>query len=360
MSTIGKSPSSWKHVSSDDWRDWRWQLRHSVKGSEGLISLLAAEDKSLDISLLHALVDRYRFSVVPYYLSLIDWGEPDDPIRRQCMPDLRECSDQSDLSLDPFMECATPKLAGVVHRFPDRVLIMASRVCAMYCRHCTRKNTLETMPSAVPPFDEAVVYISDHPEVREVIVSGGDPLLLDIGRLDALLGRLQAIPHVEVVRIGTRIPVVLPMRVDDELVAVLQRHKPLWVNTQFNHPRELTEQAIEACRRLTDCGIPVSNQSVLLKGVNDRLDVMRKLCTELQRNVIRPYYVFQCDPIVGISHFRTELSVGAVLEQELRACVGGLCLPRFVADIPGESGKTPLETLCESNASFVKPSYRIS
>ncbi len=231
----------------------------------------------------------------------------------------------------------------MVHRFPDRVLIVASTECAVYCRHCTRKNTLEEL---VPPrngrFDAAIDYISARPEVREVLISGGDPLLLETDSLDELLTRVLAISHVEVVRIGTRIPVVLPMRVDDALVRMLARHRPLWINTQFNHPRELSEEALTACRKLTDSGIPVSNQCVLLRGINDELGVMRKLCTELQRNMIRPYYVFQCDPIPGISHFRTSLAAGRELQEALRASVGGLCLPAFVADIPGASGKTPL------------------
>jgi len=193
----------------------------------------------------------------------------------------------------------------------------------------------------------AIGYIHEHPEVREVLISGGDPLLLETSRLDDLLARIAAIEHVEVIRIGSRVPVVMPMRIDDELVAVLRRYRPLWVNTQFNHPRELTGDAKAACIRLADAGIPVSNQCVLLKGINDDFETMRELCTALQRSLVRPYYVFQCDPVAGIAHFRTEAHIGGELQELLRTSVGGLCLPRFVADIAGAGGKTPLEWLCD-------------
>ena len=343
VQTIDQSLLSWKDVSPTDWQDWRWQLRHGLRGVEGLLSLRRALGITDDSAVMTALVDRYRFQVVPYYISLMDPSDPNDPIRRQCIPDVKELADVSAGNVDPFGELAVPELPGVVHRFPDRVLLLATTDCAVYCRHCTRKNTLDGKLSAgASVSDAAIAYIAGQPQVREVLISGGDPLVLDVARLDRLLERVCAIPHVEVVRIGTRVPVVLPMRVDTELVDMLRSHRPLWVNTQFNHPRELTPEAITACMRLTDGGIPVSNQSVLLKGINDDDEVMRELCAALQRNLIRPYYVFQCDPIPGISHFRTPEGVGGAMERTLRASLGGLCLPRFVADIPSESGKVPL------------------
>ena len=341
--TIDQSALSWKAVSAADWQDWRWQLRHSLKGVEGVLSLQQSLGGTADAAVMTALVERDRFQVVPYYLSLMDLFDPNDPIRRQCLPDVNELADVSEGNLDPFGELTVPELPGVVHRFPDRVLLLATTDCAVYCRHCTRKNTLDGKLSAgTSGYDAAIAYIAGQTNVREVLISGGDPLLLDVACLDRLLERVCAIAHVEVVRIGTRVPVVLPMRVDAELVDMLRRHRPLWVNTQFNHPRELTPEAIAACMRLTDGGIPVSNQSVLLKGVNDDVEVMRELCAALQRNLIRPYYVFQCDPIAGISHFRTAEGVGGAMERTLRGALGGLCLPRFVADIPSESGKVPL------------------
>ena len=341
--TISQSHRPWKHVSPEDWQDWRWQLRNSVEGVDGLLALLREWGSPVDDRAVAALVERYRFRAVPYYLSLIDSDDLSDPIRRQCIPDLQELDELSAFSSDPFEELSGPGIPGLVHRFPDRVLLIATTDCAMYCRHCTRKSTLDGgLSSSLEGLDKALAYIAGQPCVREVLISGGDPLLADVGRLDRLLDRLHAIEHVEVVRIGTRVPVVLPMRVDNELVEMLRQHRPLWVNTQFNHPRELTEESIAACLRLTDAGIPVSNQSVLLKGVNDRIEIMRELCASLQRNLIRPYYVFQCDPVAGISHFRTDVGVGGEMERQLRGLLGGLCLPRFVADIPGAAGKTPL------------------
>lgn len=293
-----------------------------------------------------ALVERYRFRLSPYYMSLIDWDASGDPVRLQAIPDLREITDLSALEADPFGEAGSTPVPGVVHRFPDRVLLMATTNCAVTCRHCTRKNALETSSALDEELlEQAVEYIRSRPGVREVLVSGGDPLLLDTSRLGHLLDRVTSAPHVEVLRVGTRVPVVLPMRIDNELVAMLRERRPLWVNTQFNHPRELTDDAMAACTKLIDAGIPVSNQCVLLKGVNDDLDTMRKLCTMLQRNLVRPYYVFQCDPIPGISHLRTQPHVGAGLEEGLRREVGGLCLPSFVADIPGACGKTPLQSM---------------
>jgi len=346
--TIEQIGASWKHVSNENWDSWRWQLNNSLQGYDDLLKLLLKTDqkkryKNTDKLTLQKLVARYRFRVTPYYLSLINWSDSNDPIRLQCIPDLRELDNQYEYSCDPFFEMQTAPNASFVHRYPDRVLLVATNNCAAYCRHCTRKNTLDNMPqTGTKAYDQALLYIAEHPRVREVLISGGDPFLLDIAKLDKLLSRIHAIEHVEVVRIGTRVPVVLPMRVNDDLVDMLRQHKPLWINTQFNHPRELTKEAIKACRNLVDAGIPVSNQSVLLKNINDSIDVMRELCAKLQLNLIRPYYVFQCDPIVGISHFRTDISVGVELENALQESLGGLCLPRFVADVPGKKSKTPL------------------
>ncbi len=337
--TIEQRVASWKHVSNENWNSWQWQLEQSLHGCESLRDLLCTKDVGLR---LQRLVERYRFRVTPYYLSLIDWSNTSDPIRLQCIPDLLEMEEDK-FSGDPFAEMQTAPKAGFVHRYPDRVLLVATNSCAMYCRHCTRKNILDDMhQSGTAQFEDALKYIADNPGVREVLISGGDPLLLNAVQLDHLLSRIHAIKHIEVVRIGTRIPVVLPMRVDDEMVDMLRQHKPLWINTQFNHPRELTVDAMNACHKLVEAGIPVSNQSVLLKNVNDSVDVMRELCAKLQRNMIRPYYVFQCDPIAGISHFRTDISVGIEIEDALQESLGGLCLPRFVADLPDAKGKTPL------------------
>ncbi len=329
--TIEQIGASWKHVSNENWESWQWQLKNSLQNLKNIEGGL------------QKVTERYRFRATPYYLSLINWSDPNDPIRLQCIPDLRELDDHNKYSNDPFSEMQTAPNASFVHRYPDRVLLIATNNCAMYCRHCTRKNTLDSMPqTGTREFEQALQYIADHPRVREVLISGGDPLLLDTAKLDQLLTRIHAIEHIEVVRIGTRIPVVLPMRLNHDLVDMLRQHKPLWINTQFNHPRELTKEAIKACRKLVDAGIPVSNQSVLLKGINDSFDIMRELCAKLQRNLIRPYYLFQCDPILGISHFRTDISAGVELENALQESLGGLCLPRFVADLPNQKSKIPL------------------
>lgn len=327
-------------ISPSCWNDWRWQWRSRVEGSRALAALLAAHRQVFDESELDRVVSRYRFVAVPYYLSLIDWSDVHDPIRRQCIPDPCELDADRVGGDDPYRERSGTDVPGLVHRFPDRVLLVVATDCAMTCRHCTRKNTLDgPLRLGLQAPEAALAYVAARPRVREVLLSGGDPLLLETDVLDELLSRLLAIPHVEVVRIGTRVPVVLPMRIDDELVDRLRRHRPLWLNTQFNHPRELTPAAVAACGRLVDAGIPVSNQTVLLRGVNDRLEVMRDLCCGLQRCRVRPYYVFLCDPVSGISHLRVDREVAAAIQEGLRTSVGGLCLPRFVEDVPGALGK---------------------
>jgi len=314
----------------ENWDDWRWQLRQRVVGFDGVEA---------------SLLRRYPCAITPYYLSLAEWDRPTDPVRIQCRPDARELAQEEERDDDPFHERGGTPVPGLVHRFPDRALMVATADCAVYCRHCTRKNTLRALggrPSA-GRFRPMLEYVRLHRDIREVLVSGGDPLLLDDELLDWLLGELHAIAHVEVVRVGTRVPVVLPMRVTEELAGILGRHRPLWVNTQFNHPVEVTPEAIEACERLQRQGIPISSQSVLLSGVNDNVDTMRHLCNALQRHMVRPYYVFECDPIPGISHLRTPPGVGRDLARELRASLGGLAMPLFVADVPGSKSKTALE-----------------
>ena len=323
-------------VSMGEWGDWRWQMEHSF--------VLPEDEVCLD-----TVEARYPFRATPYYLSLINGDSLSDPIRMQCLPDIREVDDDSgdgNIS-DPFGELDHMPVQGLIHRFQDRVLVTACGQCAVNCRHCTRKNTLKDI--ALHPskeyFQPMLDYIENHSEIREVLVSGGDPLLLETSLLDWLLGELANIEHVDVLRIGTRVPVVLPMRIDEELCDMLSRHRPMWVNTQFNHPVEITDEAIRACEMLLQCGIPVSNQSVLLRGLNDSIEVMQKLCTTLQSKMIRPYYVFQCDPVAGTAHFHTEREVGIEMAEAMRIQVGGLCLPRFVADVPGEKGKVNLTPL---------------
>jgi len=331
-------------VPAAEWNDWRWQLRNAAEGPDGLDGLPTGHDQPDCREAMARVVRRYRFRAVPYWLDLIDWRDPGDPILLQCLPDPRELEADPAGTADPYAERTQTGVPGLLHRFPDRALIVVNTDCAMTCRHCTRKNTLELpeMRRAGRTFEPAVDYIAARPGIREVLLSGGEPLLLETGVLEELISSLLSISHVEAVRIGSRAPVVLPMRIDAELVGMLRRHRPLWFNTQFNHPRELTPEAVAACERLVDAGIPVSNQTVLLKGINDRLDVMRELCCALQRCRVRPYYVFLCDPVAGIPHFRVERAAAAALEESLRKSVGGLCMPRFVEDIPG-TGKVAIQ-----------------
>lgn len=332
-----------------EWQDWRWQMRHSVRS-------LAALERSSPLERLlsippaeHArwrtLLRRYPCRITPYYMSLIHWDDGADPLRRQCVPDLRELETLATASADPLGECRHLVVPGLVRRYRDRALALITNKCALACRHCTRKNLWWPGRSApTRAFLRRIVKAVAHlPDIREVIVSGGDPLLLNEDLLDWFLGALRTIPHVEVLRIGTRVPAVLPMRVTRALCACLKRHRPLWINTQFNHPRELTSEAAQACERLLRAGLPVSNQTVLLRGVNDDFETLKALCNGLQRLMVRPYYLFQCDPVQGVGHFSVPLPAGVRLAQQLHAGLGGLSVPQFVADLPGDSGKVPLQ-----------------
>jgi len=327
----------------ESWYDWRWQLQHAVRSVEELVGqgLVGADA----VKALGPVVERYPLCITPYYLDLAEGEGRSAPILLQCLPDERELEER--FSADPFAEDGSTDVPGLVQRYPDRALVMTTSACAVSCRHCTRKNLLGDGRQVAGSEDwrRLCRALRQRETVREVILSGGDPLLLESDELDHMLRDLHAIPHVEVIRIGTRVPVVLPMRIDDALADTLAAHRPLWVNTQFNHPAELTAESIAACDQLISRGIPVSNQAVLLRGVNDDVDTLRDLCNSLQRNMIRPYYVFQCDPVRGTGHFHTELAEGLSLSIELRGSLGGLAMPRFVADLPGSGGKTPLAEL---------------
>ena len=332
------------------WNDWRWQLQHAIRRVSDLPFLAwATPDRLAEWQRVTA---RYPLAITPYYLDLADCADASDPILRQCLPDA--CELAAGHRPDPFEELGSTSARGVVQRYPDRALVLVSASCGVACRHCTRKNLLqrERHVQDAAAWQAACEAIRMRPAVREVILSGGDPLLLETETLDGMLRDLHAIPHVEVIRIGTRVPVVLPMRIDGDMAAMLASHRPLWVNTQFNHPAELTPAALEACEHLVRRGIPVSNQAVLLRGINDSVDTLRDLCNGLQRNMIRPYYVFLCDPVEGTGHFHTTVAEGLALSEALRGAVGGLAMPRFVADVPGAAGKVPLEWLGKGGARY--------
>ena len=291
------------------------------------------------------VITSYPLSITPYYLSLIDVNNVQDPIRRQCFPDLQEIRFLQDAEDDPLEERRQMPVPGLIHRYEDRCLILATHACSVYCRHCNRKHLWGSKRHgpAKAEFHAMIQYIARTATIREVILSGGDPLTLPDKKLEWLLASLRAIPHVEVIRIGTRVPVVLPMRITRELCDLLARYRPLWLNTQFNHPREVTPEAAQACEKLLLAGIPVSNQSVLLKGVNDDYSTMRDLLYDLQKISVRPYYLFQCDPVKGTDHFRVEIWKGMEIMEKLWSHLSGLCLPRYVLDVPGTRGKIPLQ-----------------
>ena len=322
------------------WEDWRSQLRHAVTGA-------APELEIFGIPKSHAarVHRKYPVKLTPYTLKQLSRANLADPLNRQALPSLEELVSEEGMVADPFAEKTRAACCyGLKRRFPDRVLVMAHDQCAMACRHCTRKGLLEGAEVIRTPAQlaAAVDWVAAHPEVREVLLSGGDPLLLSDRRILTFVRAFAQLPQIDAVRIGTRVPATLPMRVTPELARRLGAFKKVWVNTQFNHFREITPEATHACAHLVEAGLPVSNQTVLLKGVNDSVGALFDLCTGLQRIRVRPYYVFLCDPVAGIAHFRVPARRARQLERELAVRVGGLALPRFVMDLPGSRRKMPL------------------
>ena len=321
-----------------NWNDWRWQLRNSIRDPAYFAGLGWLSQGELGTA--QEVLRAYPMGVTPYYAALATG--PNHPVARQFLPDPRELLVTSPCSReDPLLERRYSPVPGLIHRYPDRVLCLVSPACATYCRHCNRKRTWRA-PEAVSGREGLSLmaeYVGNRPGVREVILSGGDPLLMDPETLDWFLGTLRCIPHVKVLRIGSRVPVTLPMRITDELCGMLASHRPLWLNTHFNHPSELTEHARRACNMLSLAGIPVSNQTVLLKGVNDSTGVLRELFLGLQEMLVRPYYLFHCDFAKGTDHFRTPLNKGVEIIMELWGNTSGLCVPRFVVDLPQGGGK---------------------
>lgn len=296
-------------------------------------------------NLLKQVAAKYHLRIPHYYLSLVERKDnAADPIRKQCVPSLDEIRGLSQEFRDPLAEEETSPIPHLVHRYPDRALLLVTGQCFMYCRHCTRKR-LWWRKDAEPTLKEindALAYVRSTKTIREIIVSGGDPLVLPTERLEYILSHIARIPTIEAIRIGTRAPVVLPQRIDEQLCLMLERFTNLWINVQFNHPREITPESTQACQKLQRCGIPLSNQSVLLKGINDDPAVMLSLCRKLQSIRVRPYYLFECDPVVGASHFRTSVLRGIEILEKMRGYTGGMCVPTFVVDGVHGKGKVPL------------------
>ncbi len=330
-------------VSEADWNDWKWHFRNRITTVEELAGFIPLSPKKQ--AQLKLVTAKYPLSITPYYLSLINLDDPHDPIRKQAVPCFQEIALAGMGREDPLEEKRDSVVPGLVHRYPDRVLMVLTNLCAMLCRHCTRKREWQSGVWVRTENEIALMlgYIRQRETIRDVIISGGDPLTLSTQRLGEVISQLRQIKHVEIIRIGTRFPVVLPQRIDDELCAMLSKYGTIWLNTHFNHPREITPEAARACDRLVRAGVPVNNQSVLLRGVNDTVETQLKLCQGLLKIKVRPYYLFQCDEVQGTEHLRTPVEVGIKIIGKMRGYTSGLAVPTFVVDLPEGGGKVPLQ-----------------
>lgn len=329
-------------VTDQMWNDWKWQVKNRIVDLDQLrkyIALTPEEEEGVKQSL-----KMLRMAITPYYLSLIDPDDPDCPVRKQAIPSIKETYRSPADLVDPLHEDEDSPVPGLTHRYPDRVLFLVTDQCSMYCRHCTRRRFAgqKDHEASGDRIQEAINYIARTPQVRDVLLSGGDPLTMVDSKLESIISRLREIPHVEIIRIGTRVPVVCPQRITPELMAMLKKYHPIWINTHFNHPNEITETSKAACERMADAGIPVGNQSVLLCGVNDCVHTMKDLVHKLVLIRVRPYYIYQCDLSLGLEHFRTPVSKGIEIIEGLRGHTSGYAVPTFVVDAPGGGGKIPV------------------
>ncbi len=332
----------WGDVPDEQWGDWRWHMRQRLVDLEGLSRAINVSDE--EAKALAASREIFDIGITPYYAALMDHDDPACPLRIQATPRMAELTPMSWEMADPLAEERDMPVPGITHRYPDRVLFYITQTCAMFCRHCTRKRKVANAATAAndAQIDEGIAYIARTPTVRDIVVSGGDPLTWSDDRLAHLLERLRAIPHVEIIRIGTRTPVTLPQRITPELARMLARFQPLYVNTHFNNPKECTRESFIACGRLADAGLPIGNQMVLLKGVNDDPEVVLRLNRLLLMMRVKPYYIFQCDLNEGNSHLRTTVDKGLEIMEALRGWTSGLSVPYYVIDAPGGGGKVPL------------------
>jgi lysine 2,3-aminomutase len=330
------------NVTDKEWNDWKWQVRNRITSVEQLEQYFPLEKEEKEI--VSNVLGQFRMAITPYYLTLINPKNPKDPVRLQAVPAVDELHvGLHDLD-DPLHEDGDMVAPGLTHRYPDRVLFLITDMCSMYCRHCTRRRFAgqQDSGSKMDYVDQALDYIRNHPEVNDVLLSGGDALLVSDERLKYIISELRKIDHVGVIRIGSRTPVVMPQRITPELVDMLKEYHPIWLNTHFNHSKELTPDSAAALDRLASAGIPLGNQSVLLKGVNDCVNIMKKLVKRLIQLRVRPYYIYQCDLSKGIEHFRTPVSKGIEIIEGLRGHISGIAVPTFVVDAPGGGGKIPV------------------
>jgi len=361
LTTVSSKVSGlWAEVKEEEWEDWRWQLGNRITGLDQLrqvMQLTPEEEEGIKVS--HG---RLSMAITPYFASLMDPVRPNCPIRRQAVPLIDETYISPYDMLDPCGEDKTSPVPGLVHRYPDRVLLLVTEQCAMYCRHCTRRRMVGEKESYITSehLSRAYEYLRSNKKVRDVLISGGDPLMFSDEKLEEIIKNIRSISHIEFLRIGTRIPVTLPMRVTPELVSMLKKYAPIWVSLHFNHPREVTKRVKIACDMLSDGGIPLGSQTVLLRGINDRPYVMRKLMHELLKIRVRPYYIYQCDLARGTSHFRTPVSVGINIMEKLRGHTSGYAVPVYVVDAPGGGGKIPVAPnyiISQAKGQFILRNY---
>lgn len=354
--------SLYKDVNPLDWEDWHWQLKHRIRSKDELsqiIKLTPEEEKGLDKA-----KGRLSLAITPYWATLIDPEDPACPIRRQAVPVAAESIVAPHEMVDPCAEDRDSPAPHLVHRYPDRVLLLATDHCAMYCRHCTRRRLVgehEKEDNSASKFDAAIEYIKANRKVRDVLISGGDPLTLEDDVLESLVSRIREISHVEFLRIGTRVPVTLPQRITEGLANMLKKYSPVWMSIHFNHPKEITKRCKLACDMLSEAGIPLGSQTVLLKGINDRPYIMKKLVHELLQIRVRPYYIYQCDPVRGTQHFRTPVAVGINIIEKLRGHTSGYAVPTYVIDGPGGGGKIPVGPnyiLSQAKGKYVLRNYK--
>lgn len=345
----------WKYVKETEWQDWQWQVTNRITSLNNLKQVIALTPDE-EAGVIHCL-ENLRMAITPYYATLIDTENPNCPIRKQAVPTAAELQFGKYDMADPLFEDKDSPVPGLTHRYPDRVLLLVTDQCSMYCRHCTRRRLAGACDQgrSREQLDACIDYIRKTPVVRDVILSGGDAFLLSDDTIEYILQRLRRIEHVEIVRFGTRTPVVMPQRITPELCRLLKKYHPVYVNTHFNHPNEITPAAAEACARLADAGIPIGNQSVLLRGINDCPQLMKKLMQKLLKIRVRPYYIYQCDMSQGIEHFRTPISSGIQIIEYLRGHTSGLAVPTYVIDAPGGGGKIPVmpQYLISQNAGKV-------
>jgi len=337
-----KSIPLFKDVTDEDWNNWKWQMRNAIRDIPSLEKVLDLTKEEHDH--LSQTLGKFKMAITPYYAALMSKEDRHCPVRMLAVPVLNELHiASSDLS-DPLHEDVDSPVPGLTHRYPDRALLLVTNECSMYCRHCTRRRIVGEVNDEMETrnLEKAFEYIRNNPEIRDIVISGGDPLILSDNKIDYILGELRKIDHVEIIRIGSRMPVVLPQRITDSLCEIIKKHHPVYVNTHFNHPKEITREAQIACEKLANSGVQMGNQSVLLKGINDCSNIMKSLMHNLLKIRVKPYYIYQCDLSEGISHFRTTISKGIEIIENLRGHTSGLAVPTFVVDAPGGGGKIPV------------------